>query len=141
MGKCTRGYFWVLDVIRRQYSPGKVETLITNTAKHDGKNVVVGLEQDPGQAGKMEANYLAKKLAGYKVKIVPATTAKETRAKPFSSQCESGNVKIVDGAWNKPYLSTLENFPTPNGHDDDVDASSGAFNVLVTLKTPRLHST
>lgn len=138
MGKCLRGYTWVLDVVRRQYKPGDVETLIVNTAKHDGLSTIIGIEQDPGQAGIMEAQYLAKKLAGFKVKIIPATTAKEVRAKPFSSQCSSGNVKIVEASWNKPYLSVMENFPE-GSHDDDVDASSGAFNLLTTLKTPRVH--
>ena len=139
MGKCTKGYYWVLDVIRRQYSPMKVEQLIVNTAKHDGLNVQIGLEQDPGQAGKMEVEYLIRQLAGFSVKAILATTSKEVRAKPFSSQCESNNVKIVEGKWNKPFLATLENFPEGD-HDDDVDSASGAFNLLATLKTPRVHS-
>ena len=117
----------------------KVEQLITNTAKHDGPNVLIGLEQDPGQAGKMEVNYLIKQLAGFAVKAILATTSKEVRAKPLSAQCESGNVKIVEGNWNRPFLATLENFPEGD-HDDDVDSASGAFNLLVTLKTPRAHS-
>lgn len=138
MGKCSRGYFWVVDVIRRRYSPGKVEQLIINTAKHDGVIVIVGLEQDPGSAGKTEVYNLAKQLAGYHVKIAIATKAKVVRAKPFSAQCEVGNVKIVDGEWNKPYMAIMENFPD-GSHDDDVDASSGAFNMITSLKTIRVH--
>ena len=107
--------------------------------RHDGLNVQIGLEQDPGQAGKMEVEYLIRQLAGFSVKAILATTSKEVRAKPFSSQCESNNVKIVEGKWNKPFLATLENFPEGD-HDDDVDSASGAFNLLATLKTPRVHS-
>ena len=117
----------------------KVEQLIVNTAKHDGLNVMIGLEQDPGQAGKMEVEYLIRQLAGFSVKAILATTSKQVRAKPLSSQCESGNVKICRGDWNKPFLATLENFPEGD-KDDDVDSASGAFNLLVTLKSPKVHS-
>jgi predicted phage terminase large subunit-like protein len=138
MGKCKKGYFWILDVIRRRYSPGKVETLIVNTAKHDGKLVHIGLEQEPGASGKMGAGYLARQLAGYTVKCFPAMNAKTVQAKPLSGQCEAGNVKMIDASWNKEYMAIMENFPEGN-HDDDVDASSGAFNYLTTIKTIRVH--
>ena len=139
MGKCKRGFFWVMDVIRRRYSPWKVEKLIVNTARYDGREVTIGLEQDPGQAGKMEAQYLTRQLAGYNVKRIPATNSKQVRAKPLSAQSESGNVKIVEGKWNKPFLACLENFPEGD-HDDDVDSASGAFNLITSLKTPRIHA-
>jgi hypothetical protein len=66
-------------------------------------------------------------LDGYDVQATPETGDKETRAKPFSAQCEVGNVKIVRGAWNDLYLNQLTAFPMPSAHDDAVDASSGAY--------------
>ena len=42
---------------------------------------------------------------------------------------QAGNVKLLRGQWNEAYLSELENFPV-GGHDDQVDASSDAFNEL-----------
>ena len=42
----------------------------------------------------------------------------------------TGNVKLVRGPWNDRYLRTLHSFPE-GAHDDEVDASSGAFNDLV----------
>ena len=138
MGKCKQGLYWILDVIRRQYSPYKVETLIVNTAKHDTKLVSIGLEQEPGASGKMEAQHLAKKLAGYNVTLYPATNAKTVQAKPLSAQCEAGNVKMVDASWNTEYMAIMEGFPDAK-HDDDVDASSGAFNHIATTKTIRVH--
>ena len=65
-------------------------------------------------------------LAGYVVKAYPARQNKITRAEPFSSQCEAGNVSIMRAEWNIAYLGELDKFPT-GAHDDQVDASSGAF--------------
>jgi hypothetical protein len=39
-------------------------------------------------------------------------------------------VYILRAPWNNEYLSELEGFPERK-HDDQVDASSGAFNYLV----------
>jgi predicted phage terminase large subunit-like protein len=51
------------------------------------------------------------------------------RADPLAAQWQAGNVKLVRGAWNKAYLDEMEAFPA-GSHDDQVDASSGAFNKL-----------
>jgi predicted phage terminase large subunit-like protein len=64
------------------------------------------------------------------IKTEPVTGSKTTRATPYSSQVQAGNVKILRGSWNDAYLNELENFPTEEGHDDQVDASADAFNVL-----------
>jgi len=137
MGKTSSGLFIVTDVDRFRESTHKVEQRISSTTAQDGHRCVVGIEQDPGQAGKFEANYYARKLAGYVVKLYPAREDKVLRAKPFSSQVEAGTVKIVRAAWNSNYLSELESFPNPKVHDDQVDGSSGAFKHLVNKKAQR----
>ena len=82
-------------------------------------------------------SYLAKALIGKKFKFVPASTNKVKRAEPFSAQVEAGNVKLVQGAWNQLFLDELNNFTGQSSeyHDDQVDAASGAFNML-SLKKP-----
>ena len=54
---------------------------------------------------------------------------KLTRFGPFSSQCRAGNVKIRRGAWNEELFRVLEGFPDL-AHDDEVDACSGALEML-----------
>jgi len=40
-------------------------------------------------------------------------------------------VKLLRGKWNDAYLSELESFDgSGSGHDDQIDASSDAFNEL-----------
>lgn len=129
MSKDQLGNIYIEHVESIRGTPNAVETTIVNTAAQDGRNCPVRVEQDPGSAGKMEVNYYVRILAGYDVKACPATKDKVTRAKPFSSQAEAGNVYLVKGPWNDEYMDELESFPDGK-HDDQVDASSGAFNDL-----------
>ena len=95
----------------------------------DGKRVRVGFGQDPGQAGKNQAFYLIRALSGFTVTPVLETGDKLTRFGPFSSQCRAGNVKIRRGSWNDELFRVLEGFPDL-AHDDEVDACSGALEML-----------
>jgi predicted phage terminase large subunit-like protein len=63
------------------------------------------------------------------VHVDRVTGQKDVRAMPFAAQCEAGNVRLVLGQWNREYIDELCAFPN-GSHDDQVDASSGAFNKL-----------
>lgn len=128
------GLITILDVVRGQWSSLKVEEMIKNTASQDGQDCTIGIEVDPGQAGKAEANQYSRLLSGYNVKLCPVRADKISRAGPVSAQCEAGNVKILKGIWNKEFLDELEAFPE-GVKDDQVDALSGAFNLSVSLLT------
>lgn len=124
--------YFIEHVVRFQGSPNKVEQAIKNIAAADGKDVIVSLPQDPGQAGKSQAQYLTGVLSGYQVEVQRETGSKITRAGAVSSQAEMGNVKIVRGDWNETLISELENFPRPSAKDDQVDALSGAFGCILS---------
>ena len=132
VGRQKNGRFVIADARRAQYSAAKVETLITNTASQDGYSTKISLPQDPGQAGKVQAGYLVGKLAGYNVTATPESGSKITRAEPFAAQAEAGNVDILEGAWNSAYFDELEIFGNDAGNDDQVDATTRAFNSLLT---------
>lgn len=127
--KKFRGVYYIMDVRRGRLSPRKVEGMIVRTASQEPECTQV-LEEDGGQAGKMEVQYLTAQLAGYPVDTRRVTRAKEIRATPFSSQCQAGNVKVIRAPWNEEFFSELEGFPSKDTHDDQVDAASGAFNYL-----------
>jgi predicted phage terminase large subunit-like protein len=135
----AEGRFFVLDVIRFRGSPNEVERAVLNTAQQDGGGVRIGLPQDPGQAGKQQVLYLTSKLAGFRVSSSTETGSKETRAMPVASQAEVGNVALVRAPWNRPLLEELTSFPAGT-HDDQVDALSRAFGMLVQLHAPILFS-
>lgn len=123
------GKWYVEDVRRFRESGYGVRRRIKATAEADGREVKIYLPQDPGQAGKDQAETMIAGLAGFAVYSERETGSKETRAEPFAAQCEGGNVMVVDAAWTQEFLDELCNFPT--GHDDQVDAAAGAFLELL----------
>lgn len=130
------GVFTVEDMVRLRGGPGTVEATIKQTAMIDPPGTMIGIEQDPGQAGKVEAHYYVRELAGHNVRCFPVTRDKITRAQPASAQAERGNIRLVSGPWIAPLLSELEAFPEAN-HDDIVDALSGAINALTSRAPAR----
>jgi predicted phage terminase large subunit-like protein len=121
---------YVIDVIRGRWSPAGVENKIKATARWDGEETRIRIPQDPGQAGKFQANYLVGQLRGYSVSTEREEGDKANRADPFAAQCEHGFVKMVEGDWNNSFVDELCAFP--NGvHDDQVDAASAALRALV----------
>lgn len=137
MGLLDDGRVIVLDVKRKQIKANDARNLLRNMAAIDQgkyKFVQITIPQDPGQAGKAQAQSLVSMLAGYSVEIVSPTGSKEVRATPFASQVQAGNVLVLKGEWNDMYLSELESFPESK-HDDMVDASSDAFNKLMNSRS------
>lgn len=132
MSVMANGIFVVEDVIAKQLDPAGVATLIIQTAKSDPPGTIVGLEREPGASGKFEAAFYVRALAGFNVQVIPADANKVVRAGPFATQVDGGNVRLVVGEWNDPYILELHSFPDGK-HDDQVDGSSGAFRVLVPL--------
>ena len=128
-GSRIGGAYYISDVVRLRESPMKIESAIKNTASRDGKSVKIGLPQDPGQAGKGQAAYFVRQLAGFRVATARESGDKVTRFGPFSSQAQAGNVKVLRGAWNSVFFDALEGFPEAS-HDDDADACSGGFSML-----------
>ena len=123
------GRYVVLDVVRLRGGPHEVEAAIYNTARQDGYGCKISIPQDPGQAGKAHVAHMISKLAGYTVHSSPETGDKSTRAAPFASQVNVGNVGIVKAPWNAIYLDELASFPG-GSKDDQVDASSRAFSMI-----------
>ena len=135
MSRDADGKFTVLDVVRIQGGPDEVERALLATAANDGKYVRISFPQDPGQAGKSQVLYFTRKLAGFPVSSSPETGDKATRAMPFASQWNAGNVTLLKGAWNAAYVEELCGFPGMS-KDDQVDASSRAFNSLIAAPPP-----
>lgn len=136
MGRARNGEFIIADVVRIQGAPAAVERLIVNTARQDGKSVQGSIPQDPGQAGKAQAIYLIRQLAGYNYHASPESGDKETRAQPLAAQAEVGNVKLVDGPWVRAFLDEISTFPVGKWMDQ-VDAASRAFSELVKAEPIR----
>lgn len=123
------GLFYVCDSKRGQWNTADRDREKRQTAELDGRDVKHKGEQEPGSGGKEAAENFIRLFAGFSVSVEKVSGSKELRADPFSSQVNAGNVRLLRGTWNQAYIEELRTFP--NGkHDDQVDASSLAFNAL-----------
>lgn len=136
--KTADGTIYVEHVERMREEPTAVDAAQRRLAEQDGRDTVVAVFQDPGAAGKAEAQHITRSLHGREVHVEIASQNKIAYARPVASQAGAGNIRLVRGAWNEPFLASLEGFPTAK-HDDDVDALSLASLVLsLTRSDPYL---
>lgn len=129
------GRYYIEDVRREQLGPAGVRDLVRRTAQHDGPAVRVSLPQDPGQAGKEQAQEYTRLLAGYPIRTSPETGPKHIRAEAFAAQAEAGNVALVRGPWNEAFIEEFCSFnpDVADQADDQVDATSRWF-AAVTVE-------
>lgn len=140
LGRDDDGEAAVFDVVRIQASALGVEQLIKETAANDAifaakRNapLYIRMEQEPGASGaSLVDHYLRKVLAGFNFGGVRPTGSKTTRAAPVASLAEAKHLYLIRADWNDAFLDELCAFPLA-GHDDQVDALSGAFGCLVEL--------
>jgi predicted phage terminase large subunit-like protein len=137
LGRTEDGRYVVLDVLRLRAGPGEVARTIVQTARLDGREVAIGLPQDPGQAGKQQVAWLSGLLAGFRVLAGPETGAKLTRAAPAAAAVEAGGMAVLRGAWNRAFLDELRDFPAGR-KDDQVDALARAMAMLTEPPARRL---
>ena len=136
MGKRKDGRYVIADVINVRLTANEVRQKIKLTAQTDHvkyKRVRIRLPQDPGQAGKDQAQSYIKFLSGFNVTTMQETGSKEVRAEPMAAQWQAGNFDVLIADWNEIYFNQLESFPVSK-YKDMVDAGSAAFAELESYK-------
>lgn len=133
------GRYCIVDVQRKRLTPEQTERLIRTTAEIDIQRdlrLQTYMEQEPGSSGVAQISHYARNvLNGFTFRGNKTTGSKEERAAPLSSAAEASNVDILIAPWNGDFIDELEAFPL-GGHDDQVDAASGAFLMLRTAFKP-----
>jgi predicted phage terminase large subunit-like protein len=126
--------WYLCDIVRSRVAGGQVAALVKATAAQDGKDVQITIEQEGGSSGKIVVSYMVGELAGYNVHHIKPSSDKLTRAMPFLAQAEAGNIVLQRANWNAAYLDEMTSFTGKNtdAHDDQVDATSHAFNSMHT---------
>jgi phage terminase large subunit-like protein len=126
--------FWAWD---------KLLEAIANTARRDGSQVPVVLEEEPGSGGKNQVaavkthfkqfpELLNHKVIGQRARDVGDRVM---AANHWFSIAAEGRVELVKSSWSDKFLSQLDAFPTPEIHDDRVTSTSGAFAYISPFKT------
>ena len=147
MGVDKFGDYWVLDVVRGQWTPSDRESMIKMTAQMDRKGtharvgnltgdvpVEIVVEKEGGSGGVESTDNTIRMLAGYAVTGKRVTGAKEERAWAFASQVGiKDHVHVLNRPWTHDYIQELRFFPNSR-FKDQADGSSLAFNRLARPK-------
>jgi len=127
--------FYVLDVRRVQYNPGKLRDLIVQTAHWDRErwgetlgNTKTYMEQEPGASGKDVIDAYSRELASFFFEGDLPSGNKQSRSEPVASAAERGLFTLVAAPWNEPFLQEMAQFPV--GLKDQADALAGAYHKL-----------
>jgi len=124
------GVYYIYDIRRTQSRPAGVEALLQQTAKLDGRGVLIWIEQEPGSSGVNTIDHYQRQvLRGFAVRGDKVTGPKELRAEPLSAAAEAGNVYLVKGPWVEDFLNEAEIFPAGK-FKDQVDCVAGAVGKL-----------
>ena len=122
-----------------------VEQRIIDQAYEDGRDVVILIPKDVGSSAQSYAMSLQAKIAelGFTVRLVKPKLDKVTRFGAFAAMAEALRVRFVEDDWNKDYFNELEMFDgSRKNKDDQVDATSDAFNYLRTsIQIPNFNMT
>lgn len=149
MGLDKFGDYWVLDVVRGQWTPTTRESMIKQTAaldrggahgrligvrEHLPVDVEIVVEKEGGSGGVESTENTIRNLAGYRVLGKRVTGDKESRAYAFASQVGvQDHVHLLNRPWTHEYREELKFFPFSK-YKDQVDASSLAFNRIAKPK-------
>lgn len=130
MGLDHQNRVYIIDVQRFRKDAAGVKKQVLATAQLDGRNTPIGIEQERAGAGKAQLSDMKRLLFGYTVIPIKPDGKKAERAAPFASQQQDSNVYIVGNpAWKADYIEEHRVFDRGRW-DDQVDASSAAFNEL-----------
>jgi len=120
----------VLDIVHVRLRPAEVEATIAHTARLDGVNTRIAIEQEGGASAKLLLdNWKRNLLKGFTVNPARPSGNKIVRAKVVSAPSERGEIDIRAAGWNNEFFDELTRFPE-GAHDDIVDAFSGAYAEL-----------
>jgi len=123
------GGIMIEDVVRGRWEWPDALRIILATAQSDGPGVTQGVEDVGVQKGMYQS--LMREPGAVNLAFRPMTVNKDKmiRANPWLARAEQGKVSLLRAAWNAAWLDEVCAFPEA-AHDDQVDAVSGAFELL-----------
>lgn len=128
-GQWHENFFYIENVIRGQFEYPKIKELIIETAHMDGNETIIALEVVGTQLAFYQDLRADPRLRPYAIKRYRADGDKLTRAMPWITRAEGGQIKLCKGPWNQDYLDEVSEFSADgsHAHDDIVDAMSMCF--------------
>ena len=151
IARTRAGYYIIEDMVRGRWRAGELEHMLVEQTQKDiemyGYGCTGYLPVEPASAGKIQKHHFSRVFAEARVPIkffkVGSGKSKLDRFLPFASVAENGLTLIKEDDWNEDFLTELELFTgsRSKNHDDIVDATADAFNLLATTKElPKLNA-
>jgi len=141
-GKLKKDTNWCIEnQVYGQWSWDNLLENIVNTAKKDGPNVPIILEEEPGSGGKNQVAAVSThfkrfpELAGYRVIGQRARDVGDRvmAANHWFALAADGKMWMVKGTWNEKFLAQLDGF-TQIVHDDLITSVTGAMTYIRPFK-------
>lgn len=129
------GTLWIADMVGGRWEWPDARRVIVQTALVDGPGVLVGVEKVAFQGAAWQELLREPALVAHTILPVEVDRDKVSRAIPWAARAEAGKVALVAGPWVAEFLAELEAFPH-GAHDDQVDAVSGAVQMLAQAVEP-----
>lgn len=126
--------YYIHDIVKAKLEYPDLKKLILETALADGPGIIIGFE-DAGQQMAIISDIRAcPELSNYVIKSMRPTKDKITRAYPWCSQAELGNITINRAPWNRQFFDECNSFSTESvlkgtAHDDMIDSVTGAYTL------------
>ena len=133
------------DIVRVQKNYTDLKKIIIETARHDGRDTLIGWEQAGQQKGIINDLNAVPELAMYNKRnlVVSKYGHKIKRILPLASLAENGNLFIFNSCNNKTdFLNECNGLTLDDSHthDDMVDACASAFIMFNTIaNSPTSH--
>jgi predicted phage terminase large subunit-like protein len=129
IGQTEDRRYVVLDVQRFRLGWQAVMDRIAQTAREDGVEVRIGIEQVLFSAAAPQQLLQRPDMHSHSITGVEVHKDKLTRALPFAARVDAGMVDVLRRAWTQQFLDEVCSFP--NGrHDDQVDSAASAYEML-----------
>lgn len=133
--------FCIEDQVGGQWAWATIKEMIVQTAKEDGWQVEICIEQEPGSGGKNQVAALAEEIK----KELPEWTVRGLEAKKLGDRVLAANTwfgeafqghwYIVGGIWNEAFFDQLDIFPNPAFHDDRITSVTGARHKIAPIRS------
>ena len=120
---------YFIDLVSGKFSSSETLRRFKKTAKKDGKNVLIKIEQEPGAGSKLLINKFRyeKDLKKYRIRGDKVNMAKNVRSFDLEALAEDGKCIFVKAPWNIKLIDQLVAFTGADGGEDDiVDTATGS---------------